>query len=249
MYADGGDYYFVPVGPFDTSSTGFGAIVSVSELDANTVFGTDSDDTLLGDIADDTILGGEGEDTLDGGAGDDMLHGGTGHDVLRGGAGDDTLIAGEDGAPGSATVAPILALNFEDGGSSTASDDSGNGHDAVYQNGAAAGATGWDGSGTGVVLDGSNDYVEVPDSSDFDLTEGTISIRFNADELGGYLVSRDSSGYDGGGHVGIWINSDGSVDVRMQDTGQSYSFGSGSGLVSTGQWHHVALTFGLRRAF
>ena len=42
----------------------------------------------------------------------------------------------------------------------------------------------------------------------------------------------------------MYVNSDGSVSLRMQDTDTSYEFGSASVLVTTGTWHHVAVTFG-----
>ncbi|MDJ0628422.1 MAG: Hint domain-containing protein [Rhodobacter sp.] len=244
MYSEGADYYFVPDGPMDSSPLGFGIVVDLQDIGENVILGDCGDDALQGDVEGNTILGGQGSDTLEGGEGDDLLYGGAGHDLLLGGTGDDTLRGGGSGENATEFEDPILLLNFEDGIATAAADDSGNGHDGIYQGGAAAGGSGWTGSSTGVILDGSNGYVEIPDSSDFDLAEGTISIRFNAEMLDGYLVSRDSSGFDGGGHLGISVNADGSISVRIQDTGQSYSFESDTGLVSTGQWHHVALSFG-----
>ncbi|WP_300585444.1 Hint domain-containing protein [Marivita sp.] len=219
-------------------------------------------DTVRGLLGDDTLDGGAGNDTIIGGYGDDLLIGGTGHDRMEGGAGADFL-NGDDGADsifggdGNDTIdgggntsgtgpGQVVLLNFEDGASGTAADDTGNGNIGIYQSGAAAGGTGWDGSGTAVTLDGTDDYVEIPDDPSFQLTEGTISIRFNVDNLDGdqTLVSRDSSGFDGGGHIHVWVRDTGAVLVRMQDTDTSYEFSSGSGLVSPGSWHHMALSFG-----
>lgn len=228
----------------------------------DSVDGGIGNDTVRGLLGDDTLDGGAGNDTIIGGYGDDLLIGGTGHDSMEGGAGADFL-NGDDGADsifggdGNDTIVgggntsgtgpgQVVLLNFEDGASGTAADDTGNGNIGIYQSGAAAGGTGWDGSGTAVTLDGTDDYIEIPDDPSFQLTEGTISIRFNVDNLDGdqTLVSRDSSGFDGGGHIHVWVRDTGAVRVRMQDTDTSYEFSSGSGLVSPGSWHHMALSFG-----
>ncbi|MEL7459745.1 MAG: LamG-like jellyroll fold domain-containing protein [Pseudomonadota bacterium] len=199
--------------------------------------------TLVGDDHD--YSGGSGSDVVDGGGGHDTLYGGAGRDTLVGGDGDDLI---EGGAGGAAGKTPLINLNFEDGASGTASDDAANGLDGIYQNGAAAGGTGWDGSGTGVVLDGTNQYVEIPDDPAFQLANGTISIRFNAADIAAdgndALFSRDSSSFDGGGHVRAVVAGDGSVSVRIQDTSKSYTLNSGPGQITDGQWHHVALSFG-----
>lgn len=200
-----------------------------------TLEGLGGDDVLTGGTGNDTIAGGDGSDTLrGGGAGSDTIIGGDGDDLIEGGA--------------AAGKTPVINLNFEDSVSSTASDDSTNGIDGVYQNGAAAGGSGWNGSGTGVVLDGTNQYVEIPDDPAFQLTQGTISIRLNATDIGeagnDTLFSRDSSMYDDGGHVKAYVMGNGSVGVRIQDTSNSYYLNSAPGLISDGQWHHVALSFG-----
>lgn len=187
----------------------------------------------------DTVISGFGDDTINGETGDDVLLGSAGADSIIGGIGNDTIYGD------SPTSDPLILLNFADGASLTATDESGNNHDGIYQNGAAAGGIGWKGTETGVVLDGTNDYVEIPDSPDFDLSEGTISLRFNADTLGtNTLISRDSSGFDGGGHFMVRVASDGSLYVRFQDTSTSHEISTATGLVSTTQWHHVAVTFG-----
>ena len=191
----------------------------------------------------DTVTGGSGNDSIDGGAGDDVIAGGGGDDTIEGGAGDDTISGG-----GANSDAPILLMNFEDGASATAADATGNGFDGVYRNGATAGGSGWDGSGTALQLDGVDDYVEIADNSAFDLNEGTIAIRFNANDIGesgnDALFSRDSSYFDGGGHVGAWVRGDGSIQLRIQSDSDSYYVTTDPGLVSDGQWHHFAVTFG-----
>ncbi|WP_298843888.1 LamG-like jellyroll fold domain-containing protein [uncultured Roseobacter sp.] len=195
-----------------------------------------------GGAGDDTLRAGSGSDSLDGGAGNDSLTGGAGADTLTGGAGDDVI----DGGPGASGPAPVIRMDFSDNGSGTAADSSGNGHDGIYQGNAVSGGSGWNGTGSALVLDGSGDYVEIPDSGDFDLAEGSISIRFNADNLDsrGTLFSRDSRYFDDGGHLDAEIGTDGSVRVRLQSDSDSYYVTSGAGVVSPGEWHHVAVTFG-----
>jgi beta-lactamase regulating signal transducer with metallopeptidase domain len=73
---------------------------------ADSVTGTDADETFEGLGGDDTIGGGPGRDTIRGGDGGDTLRGGDGADEIRGGPGRDTIgggagadvIAGGDGA-------------------------------------------------------------------------------------------------------------------------------------------------------
>jgi len=207
--------------------------------------------TLSGDVAatwstgDDTMTGGDGADTLSGGGGDDDLDGGGGGDMIEGGAGADTISGGSGGGAGPA---PLLELEFEDGSDGTASDSGGNGIDGTYQNGAAAGGTGWDGAGTALVLDRTDDHVLIPDNPAFQLTRGTISVRINTDDIStagdDTIFSRDSETFDGGGHVTATVLGDGSVEVRLQSASSNVYLNSGPGTITDGQWHHVAVSFG-----
>lgn len=189
--------------------------------------------TIYAQGGSDTITGGSAQDTLVGGQGDDSLSGGTGNDVLFG---DQTY------------ATPIVLLNFENGTATTASDDTGHGHDGQYTSGAAEAGTGYTGGAgdSAVVLDGVDDFVEIPADDDFKLDSGTISIRFNADSLNGLstLFSRDSSGFDTGGHVFSWIANDGSVHVRLQSDTGNHFLSTDPGTVSAGEWNHVAFSFG-----
>lgn len=222
--------------------------------------GGDSDDTLDGGTGDDQLAGGLGNDALSGGEGDDSLDGGEGNDTLRGGAGSDTLtggagndrLEGDDFNAGILDLEPIVLLRFEDGTSTSAFDSSGNLNSGIYTNGATAGRSGWQGNAgeTGAVLDGQNDFIEVPHDPAFALTDGSVSIRFNADTLGARatLIARDHRGFGDGGHFRVDVLSNGSVEVRLQDTDDSFFFSSGNGVVAAGQWHHVVVTFGAEGA-
>jgi len=205
----------------------------------------------VGVVLDNVQIVAAGDDVLDGGAGNDDLAGGAGNDTLAGGADADTLTGGVgddviDGGDGISASEPVILMHFEDGAASTAADDSGNGHDGIYQGNAQPGAIGWNGTGTAASLDGDRDYIEIPDNTDFDLSAGTVAIRFNANNLDSdqALVSRDSNGFDGGGHFRLVIQDDGSVYLRMQSDTQSYTVTSPAGTVGAGAWHHVAISFG-----
>ncbi len=58
---------------------------------ADTVYGTERDDTIDGGGGDDKLYGCDGNDTLIGGAGNDSLFGHSGDDIYIGGAGNETL--------------------------------------------------------------------------------------------------------------------------------------------------------------
>ncbi len=199
-------------------------------------------DLMTGGQGDDTIVGGTAQDTLFGGADNDSLDGGSAADTLEGGSGDDFIDGGESEAKSSL----VVHLDFEDGAVSTAFDNSGNSHHGEYKGGAVAGASGWNGEGTAVALDGTDDYVEIADHEAFDMPEGTIAIRFNPDEVSGTqaLISRDSSHYDGGGHFRLVVTDSGALSLRMQDQSGNHTLATDAGVVTAGNWHHVAVTFG-----
>ncbi len=99
---------------------------------------------------------------------------------------------------------------------------------------------------------GSGGHITIPHQSAFEANNGAISLWFNTPDLShndtnGYggqgLFSRDSSGFDGGGHLTLWLRPDGKVFVRHQDTGNTYEITSSvSATVNT--WHHVVYTWG-----
>ncbi|MEM7694795.1 MAG: LamG-like jellyroll fold domain-containing protein [Pseudomonadota bacterium] len=202
------------------------------------IAGNGGNDTIDGEAGNDLVVGGEGADVIDGNVGNDTLSGGAGNDTLNGGDGNDVV--------GTGAGSNVFTYNFEDGASGTATDSSINGLNASYKRDAAAGGTGWDGTGTAVALDGSGDYVKVADDGAFQLAEGTVSLRFKADEVSDTqaLFSRDSNDFDGGGHLSAYVESDGSVRVRLQSDSASTYVQSAAGLVNAGEWTHVAVTFG-----
>ncbi|GAB5495479.1 MAG: hypothetical protein Phyf2KO_05590 [Phycisphaerales bacterium] len=167
-------------------------------------------------------------------------------DELTGGDGDDVLYAG-DAAVSPATLDSALETEstishwrFDAGGVV----DTVSSHDGGYSSGANGGETGVDTEGRAAHFDGGNDYVEIPHHADFETDNGTIQMWFNPDDTSGTqtLVSKDSSGYDDGGHLTMRMIGD-DVEVRFQSTDASYTMRAND-VVSSGEWNHVAFSFG-----
>ncbi|MDJ0858845.1 MAG: Ig-like domain-containing protein [Dinoroseobacter sp.] len=121
---------------------------------------------------------------------------------------------------------------------------------AIFQNGASA-------SGGEVQLDGVDDFIEIPDLDLYDLTDGGLAMTFTVDELNGVdngtssprpslelngLFSRDSGGFDGGGHVSAWVDGDGSIVIRHQTTSGSNLIETAAGVVQAGQEMSIVYT-------
>lgn len=86
-------------------------------------------------------------------------------------------------------------------------------------------------------------FVEIPHSDDFLLDHGAISFWFRTkdkDRTQG-LFSKDSSGYDSGGHIDIEIINE-RVWVRLQSATNSYYVASP--LIESTQWYHIVFSFG-----
>jgi hypothetical protein len=99
--------------------------------------------------------------------------------------------------------------------------------------------------GTAFHFDGNDDYVEIPHDDSYLMQAGTFSVWFKTDTTSGQrgLFSKDSSGYDTGGHFSVWLNGS-RVEVRMQSTTASNFVQSASGSISTGQWYHIMFAWG-----
>ncbi len=98
-------------------------------------------------------------------------------------------------------------------------------------------------SGSSAVFDGNNDYVEVDHRSNLETDSGTFVLWFNTDNAEDKqgLFSKDSSGYDDGGHITAFVD-DGQLQVRLQSSSSSYMVQGGD--VSSGSWHQMAFSFG-----
>ncbi|MAE65270.1 MAG: hypothetical protein CMJ18_13445, partial [Phycisphaeraceae bacterium] len=102
-------------------------------------------------------------------------------------------------------------------------------------------------SDTAVRFDGLTDHVLITHSNDYLLDDGTVQLWFNADTPAGgdlqHLWSKDSQGYDTGGHLSLYLTAAGNLEVRLQSASADYNVTSPSA-VSGGVWHHAAVTFG-----
>ncbi|MDJ0824195.1 MAG: Hint domain-containing protein [Rhodobacter sp.] len=139
---------------------------------------------------------------------------------------------------------------FEDS-DGTGADTSGNGNTAAFADGAFQNTVG------SAVFDGLNDYVQISDTSQYAVASATIHGTFTVatGSLDGTpstdindpglqaLVSRDSSGFDGGGHLTIYVDGDGSIFIRHQSDTQSYEIRTDPGVVSEGQNFDLVYAF------
>jgi len=88
-------------------------------------------------------------------------------------------------------------------------------------------------------------WMEVEDSDDFELTEGSIDFWARIDErppVSWGLLSRDSTGR-GDGHITIFVTSDGRIVVRQQTLGDQRSLCTEPDVTDAG-WIHVVYDFG-----
>ena len=205
-------------------------------------------DTLLGGGSDDTLIGGAGNDVLDGGADADTLMGGTGDDDLSGGAGNDVLIGGDIKSRHLEVNAlnPVSFWRLEETSSGTAVDSTGT-QNGSFQNGVSLGNEGISAASKAARFDGSNDHVLINHNPAFALSSGTVQAWFNTDSTSKNqtIISRDSSGFDDGGHLNIKVNSSGGVEVRLQSSTASFEVSSANDSLTAGQWHHMAFSWGV----
>ena len=99
-------------------------MLSVADMMALQISGTDGADTLIGGDAGEVILGGAGGDRIKGQQGGDRLYGETGNDTIQGGVGDDRIFggAGDDklfGGTGDDTLAGGAGYDTIQGGDGT----------------------------------------------------------------------------------------------------------------------------------
>jgi T1SS-143 domain-containing protein len=147
-----------------------------------------------------------------------------------------------DDGGSSEPLGPVAYWKLDETGGCVVNDSVGNA-DGYTDNGTKQGYSGYD-DGKAAKFDGYNDHIEIPHNSSMELSNGTIQFWFKPDDCNGKegLLSKDSSGYDTGGHLTIWKDGDG-IEVRIQSGNQSYTLEVDSG-VGAGEWNHVAFSFG-----
>ncbi|MGI9457252.1 MAG: LamG domain-containing protein [Aeoliella sp.] len=92
-------------------------------------------------------------------------------------------------------------------------------------------------------FDGSSDYVLVNHDSSYLANDGTVAFWFKTNDVSVTqgLFSKDSSGFDTGGHLTIRLVSS-QIEVRQQSTSASYTLQSSTLL--SGVWYHVTYQWG-----
>jgi VCBS repeat-containing protein len=163
----------------------------------------------------------------------------------------DAPLATDDPGNYSADLAALNPLSYwhlGEASGTTVSDDGITGNASGTYNGVTlgqAGAISGD-TDTSAGFDGIDDYIEISHDGSYLLNDGTVQLWFNADNVttNQALISKDSTGYDTGGHFTVRALSDGSIQVRIQDTTSDYYLNSTAGSLTAGSWHHVAVTFG-----
>ena len=148
-------------------------------------------------------------------------------------------------------LAPVSYWRLGETAGITAVDGGSAGSDGTYTGGVALdqpGAIVGDADRT-VHFDGTDDYIEIPHDPAYLIDNGTIQFWFNADNLAGEqdLFSKDSSSFDNGGHVNVRLLSSGAIEVRLQSINESF-YATSAPVVTPGQWHHLAFSFGAQGA-
>jgi Concanavalin A-like lectin/glucanases superfamily len=142
--------------------------------------------------------------------------------------------------------ADTVALYTFEGSGTTVTDSTGKHHGKLVGSGAAR-VSGKSYCGDAMGFPGSTPeaYVEIPDSTDFDLSKGAVDfwVRFDATASGSEGVfSRDASGTTNAGHITMFRLCNGSLLLRLQSTTNSYH--QCSDPITAKSWHHVGVNFG-----
>ena len=142
-------------------------------------------------------------------------------------------------------IGPVGFWRFEETSGTEADDSAAADNDAVYHNNVTLGAEGISGGGSAASFDGYNDFVEIPHDDNLLLDQGSVQLWFNPHDTGGTqaLFSKDSSGYDDGGHLTIWMNGD-EIGVRLQGDNSDHSINTSGLNLEAGEWHQMTLNFG-----
>lgn len=146
-----------------------------------------------------------------------------------------TVVAEDLEMSGSLHIDTSLAS----GGQGSAIADEVAGNDGIN----SGGDTGVAGQLTRAIEFDDNGYVEIPHHEDYLIDSGAVSFWFRTDNRNQTqgLFSKDSNGYDDGGHLTMRLTS-GRVNVRLQSTNQSYEVQSG--MINNDTWYHVLFQFG-----
>ncbi len=249
---ESGSTHSIVLDGFNSSDVGFfiipdGADLNASLTDGTSVTFTRNDDGDLVAMANGEALDGRGADALFSGSGD-LNADGLVHTNETQVGNQAALATATTNTVAEAVLAndPVAFWRFGEGSGSTAVDATGH-HNGIYKKGAGSDADGVPGEegSLGAGFDGKNDYIEIPHSSDFQLSSGTVMLSFNPADTNGTqgLFSRDSRGFDGGGHLTAELQGTKLV-IRLQSEDESHYVETDAGAIEAGQWHNIAFSFG-----
>ena len=147
---------------------------------------------------------------------------------------------------------PVGYWRFEEASGAEADDSMAADNDGVYEirdkggdkgkEQINLGVSGVTGDTSAVALNGG--YVEIPHDDNLLLDQGSIQFWFNTDNVDKRqgLFSKDSRGYDDGGHFSMFVD-DGLVVVRLQSDDASFTVSS-TVEVEASEWNQVTFNFG-----
>lgn len=250
---DSGATHSIVLDGIDSGDVGFFIIPDGSDHNASLTDGTSvtftrNDDGDIVAVADGVELSGQGASALFSGSADLNPDGLVHANETQVGGSQAALAATTTDTVGEAILAndPVAFWRFGESGGSTAVDATGN-HNGAYRNGVDTDAEGSpnEADNLGAGFDGRNDYVEIPHSTDFQLSTGTVMLSFNPADTRGTqgLFSRDSKGYDDGGHLTAELQGSKLV-VRLQSDDESHYVTTDAGAIQAGQWYNIAFSFG-----
>jgi hypothetical protein len=153
--------------------------------------------------------------------------------------------AGSNYANAVKDLNPVCYWRLGEPAGAVAYDSSANNLDGTYVGGVTLGQPGalLGDSDTAAAFNGIDTCVEIPHEDSMRLDSGTVQLWFRlastAADAG--LFSKDSHGFDTGGHLTARI-AGGRVVVRLQSTSSDHVVSSSD--VSVNEWHQVAFTFG-----
>jgi RHS repeat-associated protein len=142
---------------------------------------------------------------------------------------------------GGSSAGLVAAYGFEEASGTTATDVSATGNNGALENGATR--VDYGRFGRGVLFDGTNDQVRVPDASSLDVTDLTIEAWVRTDVVGGTrtVVSRGSTASGCTGPLyGMRLSA-----ATTPQGGSCGTWASGTGSAASvreGMWSHVAVT-------
>ncbi|NET34148.1 MAG: hypothetical protein F6K19_19345 [Cyanothece sp. SIO1E1] len=95
----------------------------------------------------------------------------------------------------------------------------------------------------GATFNGTSDAMVVDHQAAFEAESGSFSFRFKPTDTNGFqaLLSKDSSGYDDGGHLTVLMEGD---SLRLRAQTEDKSFNIRGGKVSAGDWHELEVSWG-----